>query len=162
MAGSASLHMALQSYFQYAIECLEPQVFNWCEGVLRSMKTQLTKSKRGDLKQFGYGSILVSFFLERVPHLWRQVEWGIPAPRDPRMKRWCDLMARHVAGPIIKYNDAFFDWLRPQILMIDDYAYASLEFWGDPDLALPEGFQWGDLGKKDILFFIVFCGFLGY
>jgi hypothetical protein len=31
-------------------------------------------------------------------------------------------MARHVAGPIVKYNDVFFDWLRPQLLMIDDYA----------------------------------------
>jgi hypothetical protein len=69
MVGSASPHMALQSYFQYDIECLEPQVFNWCDGLLRSMKTQLTKSKNGDLKQFGYGSILVSFFLERVLHL---------------------------------------------------------------------------------------------
>ena len=150
MAGSASPHMALQSYFQYAMECTEPRVFNWCDGVLHSMKTQLTKSKNGDLKKFGYGSILVSFFLERVPHLRLQVEWGIPAPRDPRMKRWCDLMARHVAGPIIKYNDAFFDQLRPQILMIDDYAYAGLDFRGDPDLVLLEGSQWGDLGKKNI------------
>jgi hypothetical protein len=28
MAGSSSPHMELQSYFQYAIECTEPQVFN--------------------------------------------------------------------------------------------------------------------------------------
>jgi hypothetical protein len=28
MAGSAAPHMALQSYFQYTIECTEPQVFN--------------------------------------------------------------------------------------------------------------------------------------
>jgi hypothetical protein len=27
MAGSAAPHMALQSYFQYALECLEPRVF---------------------------------------------------------------------------------------------------------------------------------------
>jgi hypothetical protein len=80
MVGSVSPHMVLQSYFQYAIECMEPQVFNWCDGFLWSMKTQLTKSKRGDLKQFGYGSILVSLFLERVPHLWLQVEWELPAP----------------------------------------------------------------------------------
>jgi hypothetical protein len=67
-------------------------------------------------------------------------------------------MARHVAGPIIKYNDAFFNWLRPQMLMIDDYAYARLDFWGDPDLALPEGAQWGDLGKKcTFLLFKCFC-----
>ena len=153
MVGSASPHMALQSYFQYAIECTEPRVFNWCDNVLRSMKTQLTKRKRGDLKKFGFGYILVSFFLERVPHLRLQVEWGLPAPRDPRMKWWCDLMARHVAGPIIKYNDAFFDWLRPQILMIDDYAYVGLDFRGDPDLVLPEGSQWWNIGKKYFLFF---------
>ena len=61
-----------------------------------------------------------------------------------------------MAGPIIKYNDAFFDWLRPQILMIDDYVYAGLEFRGDLDLVLPEGFHWGYLGKKDIFLFIMF------
>ena len=83
MVGRASPHMVLQSYFQYAIECLEPQVFNWCDGLLWSMKIELTKIKRGDLNQFEYGSILVSFFLERVHHLHLQVEWGLPAPRDP-------------------------------------------------------------------------------
>ena len=65
-------------------------------------------------------------------------------------------MVWHVVDPIVKYNDTFFDWLRPQILMIDDYVYVILDFWGDPDLVLPEGFQWGNLGKKYILFFIVF------
>ena len=54
------------------------------------------------------------------------------------MLRWFNLMARHVAGPIIKYNDSFFDWLRPQMLMIDDYAYDGLDFQGDLDLVLPE------------------------
>jgi hypothetical protein len=93
MAESASPHMALQSYFQYAIEFTEPHLFNWCDGILHSMKSQLTKRKNGDLKQFGYGSILVSFFLERVPHFLLHVDWNIPTPRDPRMKRWCDLMS---------------------------------------------------------------------
>jgi hypothetical protein len=69
MAGSSSPHMALQSYFQYAIECTEPQVFNWADVVLRSMKKKLTKCRQCDLKKFGYGSLLVSFFLERVPLL---------------------------------------------------------------------------------------------
>jgi hypothetical protein len=50
MAGSASPHMALQSYFQYAIECLDPRVFNWCDDLIRNMKTQPMKSKNGDLK----------------------------------------------------------------------------------------------------------------
>jgi hypothetical protein len=128
MAGSVTPHMALQSYFQYAIECTEPRVFNWADAVLRNIKKQLTNCRRGDLKQFGYGSFLVSFFLERVPVFLLQVEWNFAGPRDPRMLRWCRLMARHVAGPIVKYDDIFFDWLQNQMLMVDDYAYAGLDF----------------------------------
>jgi hypothetical protein len=79
------------------------------------------------------------------------------------MLRWCQLMARHVARPIIKYDDTFFDWLQPQMLMVDDYAYAGLDFQGDLDLVLPEDAQWGDLGKKytHFLFLNVF-EFLSY
>jgi hypothetical protein len=67
MEGSVAPHMALQSYFQYALECVEPRVFNWADAVLRNLNKQLTKCRRGNLKQFGYGSLLVSFFCERVP-----------------------------------------------------------------------------------------------
>jgi hypothetical protein len=128
MAGSPAPHMALQSYFQYAIECTKPRVFNWSDVVLCSMKRKLTKCRKGDLKKFGYISLLVSVFLERVPLLRLKVEWGLLAPQVLRMLRWCKLMARHVAGSIIKYNDSFFDWLQPQMLMVDDYAYVRLDF----------------------------------
>jgi hypothetical protein len=128
MAGSSTPHMALHIYFQYVIECTDPRVFNWADAVLRSIKRQLTKCRQGNLEQFRYRYLLVSFFLERVPLLRLQVDWNIPGPRDPRMLRWCQLMARHVAGPIIKYDDTFFDWLQPQLLMVDDYAYAGLDF----------------------------------
>jgi hypothetical protein len=49
------------------------------------------------------------------------------------------------------------------MLMVDDYAYARLDFRGDPDLSLPEDTQWGDLGKKytHFLFLNVF-EFLSY
>jgi hypothetical protein len=66
MAGSTAPHMALQSHFQYAIECTKPRVFNWADVVLCSVKRQLTKCRRDNLKQFGYGSLLVSLFIERV------------------------------------------------------------------------------------------------
>jgi hypothetical protein len=129
-------------------------VFNWVDVVLRNLKKQLTKCRCGDLKQFGYGYLLVSFFLERVPVLRLQAEWQLSGPRDPRMLRWCWLMARHVVGPIIKYDDVFFDWLQNQMLMVDDYTYAGLDFRGDPDLSLPEDAQWGDLGKKNTQIFV--------
>jgi hypothetical protein len=50
MEGSAAPHMALQRYFQYALECVKPRVFNWADAVLRNLKKQLTKSRREDLK----------------------------------------------------------------------------------------------------------------
>jgi hypothetical protein len=109
MVGSVAPPMDLQIHFQYAIECMEPQVFNWCEGILKNMKKQLTKCRNDWLKEFGYGSILVSFFLYRVPILCLQhVEWGIPSPHDPQMKIWVDLMAHHSGVPIIKYDQDFF------------------------------------------------------
>ena len=37
----------------------------------------------------------------------------------------------------VKFGDMFFRWLQDQILMFEDYAYASMDFTGDPDLPLP-------------------------
>jgi len=59
-------------------------------------------------------------------------------------------MARHVVISIIKYDDVFFQWLRNQLIMVEGYAYSEKNFHGDPDLALPMGSQWGDIGKKEI------------
>ena len=52
---------------QYALECLKLKVFNWCDAVLSVMKEQLTKVKSGRSKNFGYGSILTAFALEKIP-----------------------------------------------------------------------------------------------
>ena len=58
-------------------------------------------------------------------------------------------MARTGAGRgKVKIGDPFFQWLRDQIVMVEDYDYAGTEFNGDPDLSLPLGGQWGDIGKK--------------
>jgi hypothetical protein len=66
------------------------------------------------------------------------------------MKRWVDLMALQGGVPIVKYDKVFFQWLRNQLIMVEDYAYVGMDFRGDPDLALPEVSQWGDIGKKEI------------
>ena len=58
-------------------------------------------------------------------------------------------MARTGGGKAkVKFEAAFFCQLRDQILMIEDYAYAGKDFRGDPDLPLPPGAQWGDIGKN--------------
>ena len=69
--------------------------------------------------------------------------------RDPRMLRWVRIMAcTGVGRGKVKFGAPFFQWLSDQILMIEDYAYAGTYFRGDPDLPLPPGKQWGDMGKK--------------
>jgi hypothetical protein len=72
------------------------------------------------------------------------------------MKRWVDLMAHHGGVPIVKYDEAFFQSLRDQLIMVEDYAYTGTDFCGDLDLALPEGSQWGDIGKNKFSLYDVF------
>ena len=94
--GSVTLHLENISYMQYALECLEPKVFNWEEVVISLLKEQLTKVKSGNMNNFYYGSILIAFTLERIPLMQPQhVSLGVAGPRYPRMQRWVELMARH-------------------------------------------------------------------
>jgi len=67
LAGTVTIHVANRSYMQYALECLEPTVFNWSEVVLSQIREQLNKEKGGKKKNFSYGSILISFALEWIP-----------------------------------------------------------------------------------------------
>ena len=49
--------------------------------------------------------------------------------RNPRMLRWVEIMAYTGGGRAkVKFEAAFFCWLRDQILMIEDYAYAWTDF----------------------------------
>lgn len=80
------LNVANRSYMKYALECLEPTMFNWCEAVFSLMKEQLTKIKSSKMKNFSYGSILIVFTLERIPLMQPQfVTLSLAGPRDPRM-----------------------------------------------------------------------------
>ena len=56
-------------------------------------KDQLTKCQQGELKQFGFGSILACFFFKRVPQMRLQVVFTELRAWDPRMQRWVRIMA---------------------------------------------------------------------
>lgn len=122
LAGSSTLHVACRSYMQYGVECLEPTIFNQSKGVLVNMKEHLTKEREGKLKNLSYGSILVSFSLERVPLL--QPQQIILEPIDltaPQMRRLIDHMDQHVGPSEIKFSPTFFGWMRRQFIIINDY-----------------------------------------
>ena len=63
-AGSQAPHEATKAQLILASECMSPTLFDWAIAVTVNMKRQLTKCKQAKLKQFGYGSILVSFILK--------------------------------------------------------------------------------------------------
>ena len=67
VAVTITLHVANRSYMQYVLECMEPTIFIWSKAVLSQIKEQLNKEKGGRKKNFSYGSILISFALERIP-----------------------------------------------------------------------------------------------
>jgi len=105
-------------------------VFDWCMPLLTNMKSQLTSIQKGQTKNFGYGTILCPFFFKKVPGLCPKVSVSISSPIDPRMGRWADLMKRLGGGDVPKmtFDDDFFTRWDQQIIMVDDYPYAGMDF----------------------------------
>lgn len=112
-ARSQAPHEATKTQLLLASECMNPTIFNWAKAMTISIKRKLTKCKKTKLKQFGYESILVSFFLERLPKFQRQeVILPMPPPTEPRMTRWAALMPRAGGGQQMSWRPDFFDSLR--------------------------------------------------
>jgi hypothetical protein len=57
------------------------------------------------------------------------------------------------------YNDKFFFWWRRQIIALDYYPYAGIDFRGDTDMPLPPGASYGTIGKT-FLHISFFCTFV--
>jgi hypothetical protein len=122
----------------YGLQCLEPTLFNYSAGFLQNVKEQITRCRVGQKKQFGYGSFLVSFFLERIPGMQPQIALPVRPAREPRMERWTNLSPRLGPDSEFKFTNDFFTWLRRQLIVIEDFPYAVVYFRGSMDLVLPE------------------------
>jgi hypothetical protein len=66
ITGSTLLHHASRPLMFYLVECLRPTVYDWCTSLLANMKSQLINYKQGRKMNFGFMSILCSFFFEWV------------------------------------------------------------------------------------------------
>ena len=133
-----------------AIDCYRGTIFNWCEAMLANVKGQLTREKNGKLKSFGYGFLVVSFGLERVPmFVPQQLSVGVGLPREPKLMRWVTIMACHPeeGSEVVRFPPEYFHWLENQLFVIQDFPYAGMDYRGDPDMTLPPGEQWDDSGK---------------
>ena len=96
----------------YALEAMAPIVFNWVEKILSVFKDQLTKCRQGELKQFGFRSILACFFFKRVPLMRPQVIFTELRARDTRMLRWVEIMTPTGGSRSkVRFEASFLCWL---------------------------------------------------
>ena len=69
----------------------------------------MNKCRLGQIKQFGYGEVIVSFILERVPLMRQQVAMSRIDADDPRILRWVYVMSHHGGGcSKVVYGLVFF------------------------------------------------------
>ena len=146
-----------------AVECLT-HAYDWCTALLMNMKQQLTSIHQVKTKHFGYGTILMTFFFEKIPVLRPRVISTISSPRDPIIACQADMMKKLGGSevPRTTWYDELFQWWREQIITVDEYPYAGMDFRGDPDLVLPPGEAWGAVGKFAIFYLYNFFEFFQY
>ena len=98
--------------------------------------------------------------LERVPALQLQDMVVDPprGPRETRASRWARVMPRGGGGRPVSWGVYFREWLDRQVVIVEDWPYAGIDFHGDPDMPLPAGEHWDDGGKPlDLFLIFVFC-----
>ena len=64
IVGLESLHQPSRPLMYYAMECMRPTIYDWSASLLGNMKQQLTDYKMGRVRNFGFSSILSTFFFE--------------------------------------------------------------------------------------------------
>jgi hypothetical protein len=67
ITSSAAVHQASRAQMNCAIQCMNVHIFYWSTTLLERMKSQLTSCRQWKHRNFRFGSILCSFFFERVP-----------------------------------------------------------------------------------------------
>ena len=76
---------------------------------------------------------------------------------DPAQRCWENVMLKLGRGRVANpYPEDLFPWWQWQIITIDDYPYAGIDFRGDPDMPLPLGAAYGDIGNESQTLFLKF------
>jgi hypothetical protein len=130
-----ALHQDSRAQMNCVIQCLNAQIFDWSTTLLECMKRQLIDCRLQTQRNFGFGTILCSFFFERVLSFSPQVVVRGHQASLPAMCRWEVLMPRQGGGRTNEsFDDDFFSWLSRQISVIEDYPYAGIDFSRDPEI----------------------------
>jgi hypothetical protein len=72
--------------------------FAWGLALHARMIAQLNRCRSTSRGEFAFASILVAFFLERVPALRPRVVLEVPAVRHPRLRQWSEILVHGGGG----------------------------------------------------------------
>jgi hypothetical protein len=114
--------------------------FAWGLTLHARMVAQLDHCRSTDTGEFAFGSVLVAWFLERVPMLCPRILLGAPGARELRLRRWSTVLLRHGGGEGGHLFSAEVNqvWRQmPQVIL--RYPYAGVDFRDDPNMVLPPG-----------------------
>jgi hypothetical protein len=137
---------------------MDGHIFDWSTTLLEAMRRQLTDCRERTHRNFGFGTILCSFFFERVPCFSPRMTVRGHLASFPAVCRWAALLPRQGGGRTVEsFNDDFFAWLSREIPMIEDYPYAGIDFSRDPEMPVPPGEALGEIGKSPLLLFFLFA-----
>jgi hypothetical protein len=149
ITSSTAVHQASRAQMNSAIQCMNAQIFDWTTTLLASMTGQLTTCRQRTHRNFGFGTILCSFFFDRVPCFSPRLIVRGHLATFPVVCRWAALLPRQGGGRTIEaFNDDIFSWLSWQIPTIEDYPYTGIDFSRDPAIPVPPGEERGEMGKS--------------
>jgi hypothetical protein len=157
ITSSAAVHQASRAQMNYAVQCMNAQIYDWSTTLLENMTRQLTDCRQRMHRNFGFATILCSFFFERVPCFSPQMTVRGHLATVPAVCRWAALLSRQGGGRTVEaFNDNFFAWLSRKIPAIEDYPYAGIDFSRDPAMPVPPGEERGEMGKSPPVLFFCF------
>jgi hypothetical protein len=157
ITGCMAVHQASCAQMNCAVQCMNAQIYDWSTTLLASMTGQLTTCRQRTHRNFGFGTILCSFFFERVPCFSPRMTVQGHLATFPAVCRWAALLPRQGGGRTMEaFNDEFFTRLSWQIPAIEDYPYAGIDFSRDPAIPVPPGEERGEMGKSPPVQFF-FC-----
>jgi hypothetical protein len=62
------------------------------------------------------------------------------------MDRWTNVLPRYGGGHLgDPWDDAFFSWWSRQVVAIEDYPYARIDYCNDLEMPIPLGMAYGDI-----------------
>jgi hypothetical protein len=130
--------------------------FSWGIMLHSRMMGQIHRCRTTDSNDFAFGSILVAWFLERVPLLHPRILLVPTGPRELRLMRWAHVLARHGGGEGGHYfmTTVAHVWGQmPQVIL--RYPYVGMDYHHDPDMMLPPGEDWDQRGMSVYLCFMI-------